>query len=141
MLATAIAETSLTIEGVRVVIDSGQQRRAVFNPNSGMSRLVTSRVSKASAEQRKGRAGRIEPGVCYRLWSEAEPDHEFSRAACAARAILPRTRSTGLVAHFGQDVFVIKLQPPCHRLMAVSPDIMITRQLITYDSSRSTFHA
>lgn len=72
VLATAIAETSLTIEGVRVVIDSGQQRRAVFNPNSGMSRLVTSRVSKASAEQRKGRAGRIEPGVCYRLWSEAE---------------------------------------------------------------------
>lgn len=72
VLATAIAETSLTIEGVRVVIDSGQQRRAVFNPNSGMSRLVTTRVSKASAEQRKGRAGRIEPGVCYRLWSEAE---------------------------------------------------------------------
>ena len=141
VLATAIAETSLTIEGVRVVIDSGQQRRAVFNPNSGMSRLVTTRVSKASAEQRKGRAGRIEPGVCYRLWSEAEPDHEFSRAACAARAILPRTRSTGLVAHFGQDAFVIKLQPPCHRLMAVSPDIMITGPLITYDSSRSTFHA
>ncbi|NLY12794.1 MAG: ATP-dependent helicase HrpB [Gammaproteobacteria bacterium] len=72
VLATAIAETSLTIEGVRVVIDSGQQRRAVFDPNSGMTRLVTTRVSKASAEQRKGRAGRIEPGVCYRLWSAEE---------------------------------------------------------------------
>ncbi|MCM0613949.1 ATP-dependent helicase HrpB [Marinobacter sediminum] len=72
VLATAIAETSLTIEGVRVVIDSGQQRRAVFDANSGMTRLVTGRVSKASAEQRKGRAGRIEPGVCYRLWSESE---------------------------------------------------------------------
>lgn len=72
VLATAIAETSLTIEGVRVVIDSGQQRRAVFDPNSGMTRLITSRVSKASAEQRKGRAGRIEPGVCYRLWSAEE---------------------------------------------------------------------
>jgi len=72
VLATAIAETSLTIEGVRVVIDSGQQRRAVFDPNSGMTRLMTGRVSKASAEQRKGRAGRIEPGVCYRLWSESE---------------------------------------------------------------------
>lgn len=72
VLATAIAETSLTIEGVRVVIDSGQQRRAVFDANSGMTRLVTGRVSKASAEQRKGRAGRVEPGVCYRLWSEAE---------------------------------------------------------------------
>lgn len=72
VLATAIAETSLTIEGVRVVVDSGQQRRAVFDPNSGMTRLLTSRVSKASAEQRKGRAGRVEPGVCYRLWSESE---------------------------------------------------------------------
>ena len=72
VLATAIAETSLTIEGVRVVIDSGQQRRAVFDPNSGMTRLITGRVSKASAEQRKGRAGRTESGVCYRLWSESE---------------------------------------------------------------------
>jgi ATP-dependent helicase HrpB len=71
VLATAIAETSLTIEGVRVVIDAGQQRRAVFDPNSGMTRLITGNVSKASAEQRKGRAGRIEPGVCYRLWSES----------------------------------------------------------------------
>ncbi|MDO6441853.1 ATP-dependent helicase HrpB [Marinobacter sp. 2_MG-2023] len=72
VLATAIAETSLTIEGVRVVVDSGLQRRAVFDPNSGMTRLITGRVSKASAEQRKGRAGRVEPGVCYRLWSESE---------------------------------------------------------------------
>lgn len=72
VLATAIAETSLTIEGIRVVIDSGQQRRAVFDANSGMTRLVTQRVSRAAAEQRKGRAGRIEQGVCYRLWSEAD---------------------------------------------------------------------
>lgn len=72
VLATAIAETSLTIQGIRVVIDSGQQRRAVFDANSGMTRLVTSRLSKAAAEQRKGRAGRTEPGVCYRLWSESE---------------------------------------------------------------------
>ncbi|MDC0661006.1 ATP-dependent helicase HrpB [Marinobacter sp. SS21] len=72
VLATAIAETSLTIEGIRVVVDAGQQRRAVFDPNSGMTRLLTGRVSKASAEQRKGRAGRVEPGVCYRLWSESD---------------------------------------------------------------------
>ncbi|MFL1404805.1 ATP-dependent helicase HrpB [Marinobacter sp. M1N3S26] len=72
VLATAIAETSLTIEGVRVVIDAGQARRAVFDPNSGMTRLETGRVSKAAAEQRKGRAGRVEPGVCYRLWSESD---------------------------------------------------------------------
>ncbi|MFC4257552.1 ATP-dependent helicase HrpB [Marinobacter lacisalsi] len=72
VLATAIAETSLTIEGVRVVIDAGQARRAVFDANSGMTRLITGRVSRAAAEQRKGRAGRVEPGVCYRLWSESE---------------------------------------------------------------------
>jgi len=72
VLATAIAESSLTIEGIRVVVDAGQQRRACFDPNSGMSRLITERVSRASAEQRAGRAGRLEDGVCYRLWSEAE---------------------------------------------------------------------
>jgi ATP-dependent helicase HrpB len=70
VLATNIAETSLTIEGVRVVIDSGLVRRSVFDPATGMSRLETQRISRASAEQRQGRAGRIEPGVCYRAWSE-----------------------------------------------------------------------
>ncbi|HKK05449.1 MAG TPA: ATP-dependent helicase HrpB [Gammaproteobacteria bacterium] len=70
VLATAIAETSLTIEGIRIVIDAGFMRRPRFEPNSGMTRLETLRVSRASAEQRCGRAGRLEPGVCYRLWSE-----------------------------------------------------------------------
>ncbi len=74
VLATNIAETSLTIEGVRVVIDSGLARRARFDPGSGMSRLETLRISRASAEQRCGRAGRLEAGVCYRLWSESEHD-------------------------------------------------------------------
>jgi ATP-dependent helicase HrpB len=72
VLATSIAETSLTIEGVRVVIDSGMARRPRYEPGSGMTRLVTQRASQASAEQRRGRAGRLEPGVCYRLWDEAE---------------------------------------------------------------------
>ncbi|MCA1778497.1 MAG: ATP-dependent helicase HrpB [Xanthomonadaceae bacterium] len=72
VLATSIAQTSLTIEGVRVVIDSGLDRRSKFDPGSGMSRLITDRVSAAASEQRRGRAGRIEPGVCYRLWTEAE---------------------------------------------------------------------
>jgi ATP-dependent helicase HrpB len=72
VLATAIAETSLTIEDVRVVIDSGQQRLARYDPASGMTRLVTQRVSLASADQRRGRSGRVAPGVCYRLWDEAE---------------------------------------------------------------------
>jgi ATP-dependent helicase HrpB len=70
VLATNIAETSLTIPGVRVVVDSGLVRRSVFDPATGMSRLETQRISRASADQRQGRAGRTEPGVCYRAWSE-----------------------------------------------------------------------
>jgi len=70
VLSTAIAETSLTIEGIEVVIDSGLSRQARFDPGSGMTRLFTSRVSLASATQRAGRAGRLGPGTCYRLWSE-----------------------------------------------------------------------
>jgi len=72
VLATNIAETSLTIEGVRVVVDSGLARRSRFDPATGMSRLEVVRISRASADQRRGRAGRLEAGVCYRLWSEAE---------------------------------------------------------------------
>jgi ATP-dependent helicase HrpB len=70
VLATNIAETSLTIEGIRIVVDSGLERRAVFDPVTGMGRLETARISRASAEQRQGRAGRLEAGVCYRAWSE-----------------------------------------------------------------------
>lgn len=72
VLATSIAETSLTIDGVRVVIDSGLSRLPAFDPNTGMTRLATQRVSKASASQRSGRAGRLQEGVCYRLWSESQ---------------------------------------------------------------------
>ncbi|MFT4300130.1 MAG: ATP-dependent helicase HrpB [Desulfovibrio sp.] len=68
VLATSIAETSLTIEGVRIVIDAGLARRSRFDPASGLTRLVTERVSLAGANQRAGRAGRTEPGICCRLW-------------------------------------------------------------------------
>lgn len=71
VLATSIAETSLTIEGVRVVVDSGLARVPVYEPDIGVTRLETRRVSRAAADQRRGRAGRTEPGVCYRLWEEA----------------------------------------------------------------------
>jgi len=71
VLATAIAETSLTIEGIRVVIDGGQSRNPRFDPQSGMTRLFTEPVSLAGATQRQGRAGRLEPGICYRLWDKA----------------------------------------------------------------------
>ncbi len=80
VLATNIAETSLTIEGIRVVIDGGLERRNRFDPRSGMSRLETGRISQASADQRRGRAGRLAPGICYRLWTGAEQ-----------RALLPYT--------------------------------------------------
>ena len=69
VLATSIAETSLTIDGVRIVVDSGLARRSQFDPTSGMSRLVTMKLSQAEADQRRGRAGRTGPGVCFRLWS------------------------------------------------------------------------
>lgn len=72
VLATSIAETSLTIDGVSIVIDSGLSRRPRFDPASGLTRLVTERVSQAAANQRRGRAGRLGPGICYRLWDEAE---------------------------------------------------------------------
>ncbi|MDQ0505170.1 ATP-dependent helicase HrpB [Xanthobacter agilis] len=72
VLATSIAETSLTIEGVRVVVDSGLARVPRFEPDVGLTRLETLRVSRASADQRRGRAGRTAPGVCYRLWGEGE---------------------------------------------------------------------
>jgi ATP-dependent helicase HrpB len=72
VLATSIAETSLTIEGVRVVIDSGLSRVPRYEPDVGITRLETVRVSRAAADQRRGRAGRTEPGVCYRLWDEPQ---------------------------------------------------------------------
>ncbi|KYZ78121.1 ATP-dependent helicase [Anaerosporomusa subterranea] len=70
VLATAIAETSLTVEGVRVVIDSGLMRAPRFSPRTGMTRLETVAVSKASADQRRGRAGRLGPGICWRMWTK-----------------------------------------------------------------------
>ncbi|MDQ3427500.1 MAG: ATP-dependent helicase HrpB [Gemmatimonadota bacterium] len=76
VLATSIAETSLTIEGVRVVIDSGLARVPRYSPRIGMTRLVTVRVPRAAADQRRGRAGRVSPGICYRLWS-AHEDHSL----------------------------------------------------------------
>jgi ATP-dependent helicase HrpB len=72
VLATSIAETSLTIEGVRIVIDSGLSRVQLYEPDLGLSRLETVRAARASVDQRRGRAGRTEPGVCYRLWDEPQ---------------------------------------------------------------------
>src|SRR6202008_679224 len=94
VLATSIAETSLTIQGVRVVIDAGVARVPRFDPASGLTRLATVRVSRAAADQRRGRAGRTEPGACYRLWDEPETralpayaDPEFLDAALSGLAL------------------------------------------------------
>ncbi|MEZ5009499.1 MAG: helicase-related protein [Chitinophagales bacterium] len=78
-MATNIAETSLTIEGIKVVIDGGFERRARFDPNSGLSRLETVQISKESADQRAGRAGRLSPGVCYRMWTAATSSNGGAR--------------------------------------------------------------
>ncbi|WP_027258199.1 ATP-dependent helicase HrpB [Leisingera aquimarina] len=72
VLATSIAETSLTIQDIRVVVDMGQARRARFDPGSGMSRLITEKVTRAEATQRQGRAGRVAAGICYRFWTKGE---------------------------------------------------------------------
>jgi ATP-dependent helicase HrpB len=74
VLATSIAETSLTIEGVKIVIDSGFARVSKFDPKSGLSRLETVQITKDSADQRAGRAGRLTEGVCYRMWTKANQD-------------------------------------------------------------------
>jgi ATP-dependent helicase HrpB len=100
VLATSIAETSLTIDGVRIVIDCGLSRVPVFEPNLGLTRLETIRASRANVDQRRGRAGRVEPGVCYRLWEEAATG---ALPAFAAPEILAADLS-GLVldlAHWG----------------------------------------
>ncbi|WP_147127372.1 ATP-dependent helicase HrpB [Shimia ponticola] len=113
VLATSIAETSLTIEDVRVVIDAGLARRARFDPGSGMSRLVTERASRAEAEQRAGRAGRVAPGQALRLWTAGE---QGARAAFAP-AEIETADLTGLVlelAEWGADAddLAFLTQPP-----------------------------
>ena len=79
VLSTSVAETSLTVEGVRVVVDAGLSRVARYDAAAGLTRLVTTRVSRASADQRRGRAGRVAPGVCYRLW-DAQEEHGMAAA-------------------------------------------------------------
>ncbi|HZG14435.1 MAG TPA: ATP-dependent helicase HrpB [Candidatus Bathyarchaeia archaeon] len=80
VLATSIAESSLTVAGIGIVIDSGLMRVPRYSPRTGMSHLETIRVSRASADQRRGRAGRLGPGVCYRLWTEQEDRHLAARS-------------------------------------------------------------
>ncbi len=98
VLATNIAETSLTIEGVKIVVDSGFERAARFNPNSGLSRLETIQISKDSADQRSGRAGRLSEGVCYRMWTTTTQ----SRLEEHGKPEIEQADLTGLVLDMAQ---------------------------------------
>lgn len=115
VLATAIAETSLTLPDIRVVIDGGLARRARFDPGSGMSRLVTERVTRAEADQRRGRAGRVAAGVCYRLWTKGEE----GALTAFPPAEIETADLTGLaleLAEWGSDLVPFLTAPPNHAL-------------------------
>ncbi|MDJ1017863.1 MAG: ATP-dependent helicase HrpB [Paracoccaceae bacterium] len=111
VLATAIAETSLTIPGIRVVVDGGLARRARFDPGSGMSRLITEKVTKAEADQRRGRAGRVAEGQCYRLWTKGEEGalHAFPPAEIEAADLAPLALE---LAEWGADDLPFLTPPP-----------------------------
>lgn len=112
VLATPVAETSLTIEGIRIVVDSGYCKKPVYDPARGLSRLETIRISKDMADQRAGRAGRVAPGTCYRLWTAATE----SRMEPTRRPEIEDADLTGLVldvAAFGADIQLLPwLTPP-----------------------------
>jgi ATP-dependent helicase HrpB len=138
VLATSIAETSLTIEGVRIVIDSGLSRVPRFSPRSGMTRLETARVSRASADQRRGRAGRLAPGVCYRLWPEHEQHHLLAQTPPEILGADLAPLALDLAAAGVQDPAELRwINPPppsafaqarelLQELNALSPDNLVT---------------
>lgn len=123
VLATSIAETSLTIEGVRVVVDSGLARSSRFSPSTGMSALVTCRVTQDAADQRAGRAGRVESGVCLRLWPEGE-------------TLLPSRRPEILdadLAPFLLDCLAWGSMPQALPLLTPAPEASLARARQTLD--------
>lgn len=139
VLATNIAETSLTIEGVRVVVDAGLARVPRFDPGTGMTRLDTQRISKASAIQRAGRAGRLEPGVCYRLWSEAQ--HEQLAAYDSAEILQADLASLALQLHrWGATPEQLRwLDPPPAAALAQADDLLARLSALDHDG-RLTHH-
>ncbi|OLU32145.1 ATP-dependent helicase HrpB [Pseudomonas sp. PA15(2017)] len=124
VLATNIAETSLTIDGVRVVVDAGLARAPRFDPGSGMTRLDTARISRASATQRAGRAGRLQPGACYRLWSQAQ--HEQLPAYSSAEILQADLAGLALqLARWGVEVDeLVWLDPPPAAAYAQARDLL-----------------
>jgi ATP-dependent helicase HrpB len=133
VLATDIAETSLTVEGVRVVVDSGLVRRPRFDARSGLTRLHTGPTSRASAEQRSGRSGRTGPGVAYRLWSEAE--HAGRRAFAPPEIATVDLAALALeLAVWGADAAALAfLDPPPRRALAEAHALLIELGAIDTD--------
>jgi len=124
VLASAVAETSLTVEGVAVVVDSGLMRVPRYSPRTGMSRLATVPVSRDAADQRRGRAGRLGPGVCYRLWTAQQDAHLVPRRT-------PEIREADLaplaleLAVWGADAASLRwLDPPPAAAMAQARDLL-----------------
>lgn len=139
VLATNIAETSLTIEGIKVVIDSGFARTLRFDPNSGLSRLETALISKDAADQRAGRAGRLSEGVCYRMWSSATHNRlENHRVPEIAEADL--TSLTLDMAHWGvNDIDQLTwLTPPPKGAVAQATDTL--HDLNALEDNKITAH-
>ncbi|MCG5512144.1 ATP-dependent helicase HrpB [Ectothiorhodospira shaposhnikovii] len=139
VLTTDIAETSLTIDGVRVVVDSGLARRPRFDPASGLTRLETVRISRASAVQRSGRAGRLEPGVCLRLWTTSDeaamPEHSPAEILEADLAPLALE-----LARWGADAGELAwLDPPPTAALAQGRDLL-QRLGALDDDGRLTAH-
>ncbi|MFN4170999.1 MAG: ATP-dependent helicase HrpB [Pseudorhodobacter sp.] len=137
VLATAIAETSLTIPDIRIVVDAGRARRARFDPNTGMSRLVTERVTRAEAEQRRGRAGRVAEGTCYRLWTRGEEGAlaPFPPAEIEAADLTPLALELALWGGAGGLAF---LTPPNPGTMAEATALLTA--LGALDAGRITGH-
>lgn len=130
VLATNVAETSLTIEGITVVVDSGFERRPIFDPNKGITRLALCKISKASAQQRAGRAGRLSKGVCYRLWS-AEQHKQLEEHAVAE--ILQADLSSLALSLFDwgatpDELFWMDKPPAAHYQQAV--DLLVKLQAV-----------
>ncbi|CCQ10767.1 ATP-dependent helicase HrpB [Pseudoalteromonas luteoviolacea B = ATCC 29581] len=120
ILSTNIAETSLTISGVTLVIDSGLEKRMIFDVKSGLSKLVTESISKASATQRAGRAGRTQAGVCVRLWSAQQHDEldEFQKEEICVSDLSPLVMDLGRwgITQYGQADWLTP--PPIHHFQA-----------------------
>lgn len=139
VLATSIAETSLTIEGVTVVVDSGLGRTSKFDPRSGLSRLVTVRISQDMADQRAGRAGRLGPGVCYRMWTKATQER---MASFRTPEILEADLASLVLdmAHWGiEDIQELTwLTPPPAGALAQASDTL--HQLDALDKGKITPH-